>query len=137
MPYLVLLILSLPVLEIYFTVWMFSLVGLLWGSAWLIADIVVGSFLLRQYKLALLLTSWQDLRHGQMTPRSILGLVRYYLAAILIFIPGFLSDILAIVLLLWPLPAAKVPLNEVDPDVLEGEFHRVDDHPDDNRRLKP
>lgn len=127
MPYLLLfLILGYPVAEIYATLQLVNAIGGLLTVLWLAIAFTLGILMLRNHKLAVMATLFGDLRAGTITPRSLFTLARYYLAAVLFIIPGPISDVAALVMLLpWggSLTASSKP---VDDGILEGEYRRVD-----------
>lgn len=132
MPYLLLfLILGYPIAEIFATLQLVNAIGGLLALLWLAIAFTLGILMLRHHKLAVMVTLFGDLRAGTITPRSLFTLARYYLAALLFIIPGPISDVVALILLLpWggSLPAHSKP---VDDGILEGEYRRVDPQRDD------
>lgn len=131
MPYLLLfLILGYPIAEIYTILQLVNAIGGLLTLLWLAAAFALGVLMLRHHKLAVMVTLFSDLRAGTITPRSLFTLARYYLAAILFIIPGPISDVVALILLL-PWGGKVASTKPVDDGVLEGEYHRVDPQRDD------
>lgn len=131
MPYLLLiLVLGYPVAEIAAIFWMADAIGSLWTLLWLIGGFLLGSLMLRHHKLAVMATLFGDLRAGTITPGSLFRLARYYLAAVLFIIPGPVSDVVALVLLL-PWGRSSTPAQPVDDGVIEGDYRRVDPERDD------
>lgn len=125
MPYLFLfLILGYPIAEIYATLQLIDAIGGLSTILWLAAAFMLGIMMLRHHKLAVMATMVGDLRSGVVTPRSLFILARYYIAAVLLIIPGPISDVIALLLLLpWGGSIATPP---TDNDILEGEYRRVE-----------
>lgn len=97
---------------------------------WLALAFGLGILMLRHHKLAVMATLFSDLRTGAITPRSLFTLARYYIAALLFIIPGPISDVVGIVLLL-PWGGQGTPRPPQDDSILEGEYRRVDPHRDD------
>lgn len=126
MPYLLLLLfLGYPVAEIFSIFWLASEIGGFWTFCWLVAAFLLGALMLRHHKLAVMLALFGDLRNGTLTPRALLRVARYYLAALFFMIPGPLSDVAAIVLLL-PWGGSSEPPRPVDDGVIEGEYRHVE-----------
>ncbi|RXZ44569.1 FxsA family protein [Crenobacter cavernae] len=107
---------------------------------WLVVSGLLGVALLRNQKLAMLLSAGALLRSGgEVSLYSLLWPVRTLLAGVLLIIPGPISDLIALLLLL-PLKGPSVRMPNRPPaagpdDVIDGEFRRVDDPADPGRRL--
>ncbi len=97
---------------------------------WLGLAFGLGVLMLRHHKLAVMATLFGDLRAGVITPSSLFTLARYYIAALLFIIPGPISDVVAIVLLL-PWGGQGTPRPPADESILEGEYRRIDPHRND------
>ncbi len=131
MPYLLLfLILGYPIAEIYATFQLVEAIGGWLTLLWLATAFTLGALMLRHHKLAVMVTLFGDLRAGTITPRSLFTLARYYLAAILFIIPGPISDVIALILLL-PWGGSMASTRPVDDNILEGEYRQVDPKRDD------
>ncbi|MBV8648565.1 FxsA family protein [Paludibacterium sp.] len=128
-----LFILLLPIIEILLLVQLAGHIGFLGTLLYLILSAMLGSWMLRHQKVGALLALGSVLRHGEGTSiYSLLWPLRYALAGVLFIIPGVLSEIAALMLLL-PLKGPKLSgraeaqTPPADDHVFEGEFHRVDD----------
>lgn len=104
-----------------------------------LASSLFGIWMLRNQQLGALLTLSSVLRQGQQVSLySLLWPLRYALSGLLFAIPGLLSDLLAILLLLPlrgpTLPQANRP-GDMPADVIEGEYSRVDPPADRQRHL--
>jgi UPF0716 protein FxsA len=140
-----LLVLLFPVIEILLLVSLASHIGLMATLLYLIASALLGSWMLRNQELGALLTLGSVMRQGRrVSIYSLLWPIRYAFAGVLFIIPGILSEIAGILLLL-PLKGPEVrstssQAQSQDNDVIEGEFRRVDDaasslgHPEDRDR---
>ncbi|MFC3116443.1 FxsA family protein [Cellvibrio fontiphilus] len=92
-----LLILILPVLELWLMIEIGSQVGALVVIGWLLAMIVLGMNLLRYLGASSMLRSAQNLRSGAEFPaQSLADNLFKALGAVLLIIPGFLSDFAAL-----------------------------------------
>ncbi|MBB3594720.1 UPF0716 protein FxsA [Rhizobium sp. BK529] len=93
-------VLLLPLAEIAGFVIVGRAVGLAATLALVVLGFVVGSFLLRRQGIGILRRMSAEGRTGAMPGRELLNPAMNVIAALLFIIPGFLSDILAILLLI-------------------------------------
>ncbi|MBM3116667.1 FxsA family protein [Jeongeupia naejangsanensis] len=135
MPYLFLAFIVYPLAEIASMVVMADWIGAGWVFLALLASALIGIGMLRHHRIAVAWSLVNDLKSGRLTPQSLFWVARYYIAAILFIVPGFIGDIAAVVMLLpWGRRGdAKVP--PMSSDTLEGEYRRVDPRNDAQRRL--
>jgi UPF0716 protein FxsA len=146
--WIVLLLLSFPVLEAIGIFWMAHAIGG-WVLLWLLLDVVAGIALIRTERVvwgARLLATLQSGTHPLL---SLLNSGRILLAGGLLVFPGFISDAMALVLLLipgtwrrravdplrpanddWASPPSDDGANAT-PTTINGEFRR---EPDDRLR---
>lgn len=119
------LILGFPVLEAWVLFRLGDLIGL-WVLVWLVAAAVIGLFLIRFEKLAWALRVANQLRQQRSPLTALLASARTLVAGVLLIFPGVVSDVLALLVLLWPLPKAR-PLEPAGGQgAIEGEFRRED-----------
>ncbi|MBB5017459.1 UPF0716 protein FxsA [Chitinivorax tropicus] len=117
-------VLGFPVLELAATLWVGSLIGG-WIWVWLLASFLGGVLILKGQRLGAPLLIMQALRSGNPVA-GVLWNVRIALCGVLLIVPGVLSDLLALLLLLpWQPKLATVPVQQ--DDVIEGEYRRVDE----------
>jgi len=125
----VLLLLSFPVLEAIGIFWVAGAVGA-WVLLWLLLAAVAGVMLIRFERIAWSARLLFSLRSGTHPLGALFASGRVLLAGGLLVFPGFISDAIALVLLLmpgtWHRPRPETPPAAND-DVLEGEFRRDDD----------
>lgn len=98
---------------------------------WLIVATAAGFLMLRHRQLGILASFGLALRQG----RSLYGLlwpIRYLVAGVLLIFPGFLSDFLALILMLPLKVTSKTPninsnhnTSDQDPNIIEGEFTEI------------
>jgi len=93
-------VLLLPLAEIAGFVIVGRAIGLAATLALVILGFVVGSFLLRRQGIDILRRMSAEGRNGTMPGRELLNPAMNVIASLLFIIPGFLSDILAILLLI-------------------------------------
>lgn len=92
--------LALPFLEIAGFVWLGSKLGVVLTLIWVIGAMVAGLALLRHTGLQAVGRLRAALAEGKEPGRSIIDAACFAAAAILLIIPGFVSDVLALILML-------------------------------------
>jgi UPF0716 protein FxsA len=127
---LLLLILLYPVAELVAIISMASHFGSLATFIYLAVSMLFGLFLLRNQKLAQILSLASLMRsgNGPVAIYPLLWPLRTLLAGVLFIIPGPLSDVAGLLLLL-PIqgPTLRTPQPVPPHDIIEGEFHTVDE----------
>lgn len=142
---LLILLLLYPFAEIYSLSALSDVIGGGWTLLWVIFTFVLGMAMMRNSKLATLLTIGATLRQGQVSLFSLLWPLRIMLAGLLFLIPGLISDVFALLLLLpWRGPVLADMRAPTQPgpasdaggeDIIEGEYQRVDKTVDPGSRL--
>jgi len=154
-------LIALPVAEIMVWVKMSAVIGA--GATILLSvlAVLVGLSILRRQGLAVLLDARARLERGEMPVEAAFEGLCLSAAGFLFVLPGFLTDILAVALLLAPVRAALwfwIERNattvmvktgpgpgqsqgggsRTGPVIIEGDFHEVDPHaPPVDRRVDP
>lgn len=131
MPFLIFFILW-PVLEITTFFAVADETGLLTAIALIILAGVCGSFLLRYQSWQTFMSASSTFRSGRLPSQQLFDTACVIGAAILLIIPGFLSDIIAVLLLIAPFRARfrdilKERSGLKPGDVIEVDFERVED----------
>jgi UPF0716 protein FxsA len=127
--WIVLLLLSFPVLEAIGIFWAASFIGG-WVLLWLLLSAVAGILLIRTERVAWGARLLFSMQSGANPLASLFASGRILLAGGLLVFPGFISDAIALVLLLIPRSwgdRRTDPLRSANDDVLEGEFRRESD----------
>jgi len=127
--WIVLLLLSFPVLEAIGIFWAASAIGG-WVVLWLLLAAAAGILLIRVERAAWGARLLFSLQSGTHPLTSLFASGRILLAGGLLVFPGFFSDAIALVLLLIPGTWGRRkpdPLRPANDDVLEGEFRRESD----------
>jgi UPF0716 protein FxsA len=130
--------LAAPILELWFLIHVGGSIGALNTIALLIGAGMLGSALLRQQSFTMLMRLDDRLQKGEMPAEEILEGALLTLAAVFLIIPGFISDILAVPLLVAPLRRFLIRrylaskhfrshYTHQTTTIIEGEFHREDD----------
>src|SRR4051812_10723715 len=102
LPLLVLLFIVVPVVELFVIIQVGEAIGVLPTIALLIADSVLGSLLMRSQGRAAWRRFNAALAEGRMPHREVLDGVLVIFGGALLLTPGFVTDVLGIVLLLPP-----------------------------------
>lgn len=118
-----LLILGFPVLEAWLLFELGERIGW-WVLAWLIVAGIAGILLIRLERLVWALRVAGSLSRNRSPIFALLASARTVFAGLLLIFPGVVSDVLALVLLLWPLPGGGAPPGGPGDDVIEGEYRR-------------
>ncbi|MBD3811701.1 MAG: FxsA family protein [Betaproteobacteria bacterium] len=127
--WIVLLLLSFPVLEAIGIFWVAHAIGS-WVLLWLLLAAVAGIMLIRIERAVWGPRLLFSLQSGTHPLASLFASGRILLAGGLLVFPGFISDAIALVLLLIPGTWAgrkADPMRPANDDVLEGEFKREPD----------
>jgi UPF0716 protein FxsA len=127
-----LIVLSFPILDVLATMRVARWTGIP-TLAWLATSAVVGALLLRNERIAFRTKTLAALRGDQPLLRGLLDSGRRILAALLLILPGIVSDVIALLLLLLPFnlgtSLATQPAGmgrRFARDAIEGDFRRVD-----------
>jgi UPF0716 protein FxsA len=102
MPLLLLLFILVPIAEIYVIIQVGQEIGALWTVIILIADSIIGARLLSWQGRAAWRAFQDALAAGRMPHREILDGVLIVLGGAFLLTPGFITDVLGLVLLLPP-----------------------------------
>lgn len=99
-------------------------------ALWLLLAMITGISVIRQAGAGFLPGLQHALHQGHPPLAMLWATGRRFLAGILLILPGAISDLIALVLLLWPSPPVPQPQhNQGRPGadgVIEGEFRRED-----------
>ena len=102
MPLLILLFIVVPVVELYVIIQVGQAIGVIPTLAILIADALLGSFLLRQQGRAAWIRFNRALAENRIPGREVLDGVLIIFGGAFLLTPGFLTDIVGLVLLIPP-----------------------------------
>jgi len=127
---LTLALLAFPIAEIWILINLFQQYGW-WVLLYLVAMVLLGLQLIRDEKLLFSGRMMQSLSQGGNPMKAVFGSARNIVAGILLIIPGVLTDLIAVVLLLIPVDKSAIKSSTfkqqaANDDVIEGEFHRED-----------
>lgn len=125
--WIVLLLLSFPVLEAIGIFWMATAIGG-WVLLWLVLAAVAGVLLIRTERMAWGARLLFSLQSGGYPLSALFASGRILVAGALLVFPGFISDVLALALLLMPGTwKRRPPRRAANDDTLEGKFKREPD----------
>ena len=98
-----------------------------WLLAWLMLSALAGWILIKEESMAVFGRLAVTVQNGQTPFAAIWDSGRTMLAGGLLIIPGVLSDVIALILLLWPNSTARPIKREMSDDgVIEGEVRVVE-----------
>lgn len=97
-----LLFLLLPPAEVIFGIKLAKVYGGWWVLLGLLAGVVLGSALIRLRGAAFFRQAMADMQRQQMPTEALVGGIAWWVAGALLIFPGFISDVLALLVLLPP-----------------------------------
>lgn len=122
-----LILLAFPVVEV---VLLFDLAARYgwWLLLYLAVSATFGAMLIMEERMVVFARLIQSLQEGGHPLLALLGSARKMIAGILFILPGVLSDIAALLLLLVPLrmPSREPPRRPAESNVIEGQWRRED-----------
>lgn len=118
-----LILLAFPVLEVLLLVELASRLGW-WLLGYLLLSAGFGVALIREERIVVFGRFVQTLQQGGHPLLAILTSAKKMIAGVLLILPGVLSDVAALVLLLLPVPGVRRP--PIDDGVIEGQWRRED-----------
>jgi len=124
-------LLSFPIAEIWILISLAHQYGW-WVAFYLIIMALLGLQLIRDEKSLFSGRMMQNINQGTNPIKAIFGSAKNIIAGILLIIPGVMTDIMAVILLLLPAsnngkhPNFHPSENAANDDVIEGEYHRED-----------
>jgi UPF0716 protein FxsA len=133
-----LILLAFPFAEIFLLVDLAHKYGW-WVLFYLVVIGFLGLQLIRGEKLLLSAKMMQSLSAGGNPVKAMLGSARNMVAGVLLIIPGIITDIIAVILLLIPISKpslvgatnnqqqTKYQTKAANDDVIEGEYTKIDD----------
>lgn len=125
---------AFPVAEALSIMWVAGHIGW-WTLAWLAAAFFGGLWLIRFERIALAPRMLFSMQRGESPFRALFVSTRLFIAGGLLMFPGLITDIAALLLLLYPEtwkrpPTARPAAND---EIIEGEFRREPESSSENR----
>lgn len=136
-----LILLAFPIAEIWLLIELGQRYGL-WLLLYLVTIGLLGLQLIRDEKSLFSGRMMQTLSAGGSPIKAMFGSARNIIAGVLLILPGVITDIIAVILLLIPIKNSQLPNNKqpsspyqaepfqneraANDDVIEGEFRRED-----------
>lgn len=117
------ILLGFPVLEISILIKLGEQYGW-WVGAYLLGSAALGWLLIQEERLAVFGRLYQASQGTQTPIRALLTSASRLVAGVLLILPGVITDVIALLILLIPMPQSKAPPQE--DGVIEGEFKRED-----------
>jgi len=126
LPILGLSLLALPFVELAATLWLIHLIGW-WVLPLYAVGALIGIGILRSWRFSVAWALLDSLRQGEVPLGRLFWVARSLLAGILFIIPGPVTDVIGLILIL-PWPGHNRTLGtRTDEGVIDGEFTRVVD----------
>jgi UPF0716 protein FxsA len=123
--FLLMILLAFPVLELVLLIEFAQRCGW-WLALYLLVSAILGFMLIQDERIVVFGRMVQSMQEGRHPLLALLTSARKMIAGLLLIIPGVMSDVLALLLLIIPAPS---PLRRVPRDedgVIEGEWQRED-----------
>lgn len=122
--------LAFPVLELAGIVALWHKIGA-WTLLWLLADVFLGAALIASERATFMPRMMQGMMDGGNPIALLMDSGLRFMAGVLFIFPGMISDVVALILLLWSglRPPPRMPPGRgpaANDDVIEGDFRRVD-----------
>jgi UPF0716 protein FxsA len=127
---LVLIVLAFPVLELWSLVALVRLAGW-WLLLWIAITTVIGVVIIVRERARIGPDMRAMLQGGVSSLPELLYSFRKLVAGIMFVIPGVVSDVIAVILLLLPAPTPKPVPDQSAAQIIDGKFRRVDTAKDD------
>jgi len=117
------ILLAFPALELYLLIRLGAIYGW-WLGGYLLFMALAGWLMIMEERLAVFGRLFHILQSGHHPVVALFASARKMIAALLLMFPGVVSDGIAVLLLLAPVPAG--PRRRKDDGVIEGEWERED-----------
>lgn len=118
-----LILLAFPVLEVMVLFELASRYGW-WVLGYLLISAAFGAALIMEERIVVFARLIQTLQEGRHPVLALLTSAKKMIAGILLILPGVLSDVAALLLLILPLASSRKP--PMDDGVIEGQWRRED-----------
>jgi UPF0716 protein FxsA len=118
-----LILLAFPVLEVVLLIELADRFGW-WLLGYLLLSAAFGATLIAEERVAVAARIIRNLEQGRHPVRALLTSAKKLVAGILLILPGVISDVVALLLLVIHLPASPRPA--ANDDIIEGEWRRED-----------
>ena len=115
------ILLGFPLLELWVAVLLAHKIGW-WLLLWFISTTLLGVVLIREERFAVVGRVMGALQQGQDPFQAVLTSGRLMLAGLLLILPGVVSDVIGLLILIWPRRAPSAAIKRSD--VIEGEYRR-------------
>jgi UPF0716 protein FxsA len=122
--FILIILLGFPILELFILIKLAEQYGW-WVGFYLLCAAVLGWTLIQEERLAVFGRLFQITQSGQSPIWALLTSAKRLLAGVLLILPGVIGDVLALIILLFPMPKASTPSAPAD-DAIEGEWRRED-----------
>ncbi len=118
--FILIILLGFPILELFILIKLGELFGW-WVGFYLLCSAAIGWTLIQEERLAVFGRLFQITQSGQSPIWALLSSAKRLLAGVLLILPGVISDVLALIILIIPCKSRTPPAPD---DVIEGEWRR-------------
>lgn len=119
------ILLAFPVIDLYVLAKLVTVYGW-WMALYLLMVAVFGITLIKEERFAVFARLFSTLQNGHHPMMALAASARTLVAGLLFIFPGVLSDIVAVLLMLVPIPKAVTHQSAANDDVIEGQWRRED-----------
>lgn len=123
---LMMILLAFPVMELVLLVKLASIYGGWWVLGFVVFSAMVGGLLIKGEWLVVFARVAQTLRSGEHPLIVLLTSAKTIVAGALLIFPGVISDLLALLLLIFPISLLRRPRTTKDIEIIEAEWRRED-----------
>jgi len=99
-PYVAVIFLVIPVVEIYFLIQVGEQIGALWTVMLVVLTAIIGIRLLKQQGLSTLMKAQQKMQSGTLPAKEIIEGIALVIAGAFLLTPGFFTDFIGFILLI-------------------------------------
>lgn len=101
-----------------------------WTFLYIAVAVLAGMALIAGERVAMLPRLLSSIQTGTSPLSALFKSGRYILAGMLLILPGLVSDVVALGLLLWPRRRSMTNIKAANDDIIEGEFTKEQPPPD-------
>jgi UPF0716 protein FxsA len=123
--FLLMILLAFPVLELMLLIEFAQRYGW-WLVLYLLVSAILGFTLIQDERIVVFGRMVQFMQEGRPPFLALLTSARKMIAGLLLIIPGVISDVLALLLLIVPVPSTHRHMPRDEDGVIEGEWRRED-----------
>ena len=121
---LLVILLAFPVMELVLLVQLAGTYGGWWVLGYVVFSAMMGWLLIKGERLVVFARMAHTLRSGEHPLFALLTSAKTMVAGVLLIFPGVISDVLALLLLIFPVSLLRRPRTAKNIEIIEAEWHR-------------